>query len=30
MELIRFVQEKFRIAVLLVEQDMRVVKGVCQ
>jgi len=30
MELIRFVQEKFRIAVLLVEHDMRVVMGVCQ
>jgi branched-chain amino acid transport system ATP-binding protein len=30
MELIRFVQEKFRIAVLLVEHDMRVVMGVCE
>jgi branched-chain amino acid transport system ATP-binding protein len=30
MELIHFVQEKFRIAVLLVEHDMRVVMGVCQ
>jgi len=29
-ELIRFVQEKFRIAVLLVEHDMRVVMGVCR
>jgi branched-chain amino acid transport system ATP-binding protein len=30
MELIRFVRDKFRIAVLLVEHDMRVVMGVCQ
>ena len=30
MELIRFVQEKFKIAVLLVEHDMRVVMGICQ
>ncbi|MEI8293834.1 MAG: ABC transporter ATP-binding protein [bacterium] len=30
MQLIHFVQEKFRIAVLLVEHDMRVVMGVCQ
>ena len=30
MELIHFVQEKFRIAVLLVEHDMRVVMGVCE
>jgi len=30
MELIRFVHEKFRIAVLLVEHDMRVVMGVCE
>jgi branched-chain amino acid transport system ATP-binding protein len=30
MELIQFVQAKFRIAVLLVEHDMRVVMGVCQ
>jgi branched-chain amino acid transport system ATP-binding protein len=30
MELIRFVQEKFEIAVLLVEHDMRVVMGICQ
>lgn len=30
MELIHFVHEKFRIAVLLVEHDMRVVMGVCQ
>jgi branched-chain amino acid transport system ATP-binding protein len=28
--LIHFVHEKFRIAVLLVEHDMRVVMGVCQ
>ncbi len=30
MELIRFVQDKFQIAVLLVEHDMRVVMGICQ
>ncbi|NDG73684.1 MAG: ABC transporter ATP-binding protein, partial [Proteobacteria bacterium] len=30
MELIHFVHEKFRIAVLLVEHGMRVVMGVCQ
>jgi len=30
MELIRFVQEKFKIAVLLVEHDMRVVMGLCR
>lgn len=30
MELIKFVQEKFQIAVLLVEHDMRVVMGICQ
>jgi branched-chain amino acid transport system ATP-binding protein len=30
MELIRFVQKKFEIAVLLVEHDMRVVMGICQ
>ena len=30
MELIRFVQEKFEIAVLFVEHDMRVVMGICQ
>lgn len=30
MELIRFVREKFGIAVLLVEHDMRVVMGVCE
>ncbi len=30
MKLIRFVQEKFEIAVLLVEHDMRVVMGICQ
>jgi len=30
MELIRFVKEKFQIAVLLVEHDMKVVMGICQ
>jgi branched-chain amino acid transport system ATP-binding protein len=30
MKLIRFVQEKFEIAVLLVEHDMRVVMGICE
>ncbi len=30
MKLIRFVQEKFDIAVLLVEHDMKVVMGICQ
>ena len=30
MSLIRFVQEKFGIAVLLVEHDMKVVMGICQ
>ena len=30
MKLIRFIQEKFEIAVLLVEHDMRVVMGICQ
>jgi len=30
MELIRFVQHKFKIAVLLVEHDMKVVMGICQ
>jgi branched-chain amino acid transport system ATP-binding protein len=30
MELIRFVQDKFEIAVLLVEHDMKVVMGICQ
>ncbi len=30
MRLIRFVQERYRIAVLLVEHDMHVVRGVCQ
>ena len=29
MRLIRFTQEKFQIAVLLVEHDMRVVMGIC-
>ncbi len=30
MHLIRFTQEKFKLAVLLVEHDMRVVMGICQ
>ena len=30
MDLIRFVKEKFQIAVLLVEHDMKVVMGICQ
>jgi branched-chain amino acid transport system ATP-binding protein len=30
MELIRFVKEKFKIAVLLVEHDMKVVMGICE
>ena len=30
MELIQFVKEKFQIAVLLVEHDMRVVMGICE
>ncbi len=30
MRLIRFTQEKFRLAVLLVEHDMKVVMGICQ
>ncbi|MDX2081089.1 MAG: ABC transporter ATP-binding protein [Terrimicrobiaceae bacterium] len=30
MELIRFIQKEFRLAVLLVEHDMRVVMGVCE
>jgi branched-chain amino acid transport system ATP-binding protein len=30
MELIKFVKEKFQIAVLLVEHDMRVVMGICE
>lgn len=30
MKLIRFVQEKYQIAVLLVEHDMQVVMGICQ
>ena len=29
MKLIRFAQEKFRLAVLLVEHDMKVVMGIC-
>ena len=30
MELIKFVKEKFQIAVLLVEHDMKVVMGICE
>ena len=30
MRLIRFIQEKYRVSVLLVEHDMRVVMGICQ
>ena len=30
MKLIQFVKEKFQIAVLLVEHDMKVVMGICQ
>ena len=30
MELIQFVKQKFEIAVLLVEHDMKVVMGICQ
>jgi branched-chain amino acid transport system ATP-binding protein len=30
MKLIRFTQEKFGLAVLLVEHDMKVVMGICQ
>lgn len=30
MNLIRFIQEKFRLSVLLVEHDMKVVMGICQ
>ena len=30
MELIQFVKQKFGIAVLLVEHDMKVVMGICQ
>lgn len=30
MRLIQFVQDKYRLAVLLVEHDMRVVMGICQ
>lgn len=30
MKLIRFVQEKFALAVLLVEHDMKVVMGICE
>ncbi len=30
MKLVRFVQEKFKISILLVEHDMKVVMGICQ
>ncbi|MFM8357872.1 MAG: high-affinity branched-chain amino acid ABC transporter ATP-binding protein LivG, partial [Verrucomicrobiota bacterium] len=30
MRLIRFIQEKFQLAILLVEHDMKVVMGICQ
>jgi branched-chain amino acid transport system ATP-binding protein len=30
MKLIRFIQEKFQLAILLVEHDMKVVMGICQ
>ena len=30
MQLIRFIQEKFDISVLLVEHDMKVVMGICE
>jgi branched-chain amino acid transport system ATP-binding protein len=30
MKLIRFIQEKFKLAILLVEHDMKVVMGICQ
>ena len=30
MKLIRFIKEKYKIAVLLVEHDMKVVMGICQ
>ena len=30
MRLIRFIQEKFKISILLVEHDMKVVMGICQ
>jgi branched-chain amino acid transport system ATP-binding protein len=30
MKLIRFVEEKYKIAVLLVEHDMQVVMGICR
>jgi branched-chain amino acid transport system ATP-binding protein len=30
MKLIRFIQEKFKITILLVEHDMKVVMGICQ
>jgi branched-chain amino acid transport system ATP-binding protein len=30
MKLVRFIQEKFRISILLVEHDMQVVMGICE
>ncbi len=30
MKLIRFIKDKYRIAVLLVEHDMQVVMGICE
>ena len=30
MKLIQFIQDKFQIAVLLVEHDMKVVMGICE
>jgi branched-chain amino acid transport system ATP-binding protein len=30
MKLIQFIQEKFQLAILLVEHDMKVVMGICQ
>ncbi len=30
MKLIRFIKDKFKIAIMLVEHDMKVVMGICQ
>ena len=30
MKLIEFIQQKYRLAILLVEHDMKVVMGICQ
>ena len=30
MRLIRFIKDKFKIAIMLVEHDMKVVMGICQ